>query len=195
MMLQQRSDAPPLLPYTDVSVLLLSWENDSAVDTEAISSLQHTLQSDYKYNTTSWQIPAVSNPSIKLGVQMASFLEHARPNHLLIIYYAGRAYLGCDDHIYWAEYVSPPLLSYQTTHRAHCHLVTLGMTLQGSAGMAYAACLKMPSQISCYFLTPALLPSLFPRVTAVASSKSFPRIYRIQPCPAFRRLPVSLLAP
>jgi hypothetical protein len=105
MIIQQRAEAPRSSSYTDVSVLLLSWENDSTVDTEAISSLQRTLQSDYKYNATSWQIPAVSNPSIKLGVQMASFLEHACPNHLLIIYYMGRAYLGYDDHIYWAEYV------------------------------------------------------------------------------------------
>jgi hypothetical protein len=44
----------------------------------------------------------VPNPSIKLGVQMASFLEHARPNHLLIIYYAGYGYVGADNQLYWA---------------------------------------------------------------------------------------------
>lgn len=102
MLLQRHSDLSPPSPYTDVSVLLLSWEQGSAVDAEAIASLERTLHSDYGYHTTSWQIPAVCNPSIKLGVQMASFLEHARPNHLLIIYYAGRAYVGSDDNLYWA---------------------------------------------------------------------------------------------
>lgn len=101
MLLQRHSDPSPS-PYTDVSVLLLSWEHDPAVDSEAIASLEHTLKSDYNYHTSSWQIPAVRNPSIKLGVQMASFLEQARPNHLLIIYYAGRAYVGCDGNLYWA---------------------------------------------------------------------------------------------
>lgn len=67
-----------------------------------VAALDQLLQNKYNYTTQRWQIPTVPNPSIKLGVQMASFLENARPNHLLIIYYAGYGYLGADGHMYWA---------------------------------------------------------------------------------------------
>jgi hypothetical protein len=57
----------------------------------------------YNYQTDKWTIPSVPNPSIKLGVQIASFLDNARPDHLLIIYYAGHGYLGTDNQLYWAR--------------------------------------------------------------------------------------------
>lgn len=87
--------------YSDVSVLLLSWEEDLAFRDD-LAALAQVLQKQYNYGTQAWQIPTVANPSIKLGVQMASFLEHARSNHLLIIYYAGHSYMGSDGHLYWA---------------------------------------------------------------------------------------------
>lgn len=86
-----------------------------------------------------------------------------------------------------------PLVVYDSSH-SH-YVVTLDMTLQSSGGMASAACLKMPSQISCCFSTRAPFLSRFPRVAAMASSKSLPRIYRLQACPAFLPLLASLLAP
>lgn len=100
-------------PYTSVSVLLLRWEEDTTVEPELLS-LEGVLRDQYNYHTERWNIPTVANPSIKLGVQMASFLENARPDHLLIIYYAGHGYVGQDDQLYWARLVliAPPFGSF-----------------------------------------------------------------------------------
>ncbi|KAM3504393.1 hypothetical protein MY10362_003593 [Beauveria mimosiformis] len=87
--------------YTNVSVLLLGWQDDAAA-VDNIRALQQVLDTDYRYHTQTWQIPTVANPSIKLGMQMASFLEHARPDQLLIIYYSGHGYVGSDGQLYWA---------------------------------------------------------------------------------------------
>ncbi|KAJ9141751.1 Zinc finger and BTB domain-containing protein 11 [Pleurostoma richardsiae] len=88
-------------PYTSVSVLLLRWEEDTSVEQD-LATLEKVFRERYNYHTDTWSIPTVPNPSIKLGVQMASFLEHARPDHLLIIYYAGYGYVGADNQLYWA---------------------------------------------------------------------------------------------
>jgi hypothetical protein len=88
--------------YADVTVLMLRWEEDTAVEDDLLA-LEKVFRERYNYNTTKWQIPTVPNPSIKLGVQMASFLEDARPDHLLVIYYAGHGYVDPDNHLYWAR--------------------------------------------------------------------------------------------
>ncbi|KAG6113799.1 hypothetical protein E4U14_001627 [Claviceps sp. LM454 group G7] len=98
MLIQRQTERPP---YSHVSVLLLSWEDDPSMDQD-VAAFEAILRSRYNYVTRRWQIPTVPNPSIKLGVQMASFLENARPNHLLIIYYAGHGFVGSDGHLYWA---------------------------------------------------------------------------------------------
>ncbi|EHK44540.1 hypothetical protein TRIATDRAFT_36276 [Trichoderma atroviride IMI 206040] len=98
MLIQRQTERPP---HSDVSVLLLNWEEDRTVD-EDVVAMEQVMQKQYGFNTQRWQIPTVPNPSIKLGVQMASFLENARPNHLLIIYYAGYGYAGPDGQLYWA---------------------------------------------------------------------------------------------
>ena len=87
--------------YTSVSVLLLRWEEDTSVDQD-LAAPEKVFREKYNYHTDRWSIPTVPNPSIKLGVQMASFLEHARSDHLLIIYYAGYGYVGADNQLYWA---------------------------------------------------------------------------------------------
>lgn len=102
MMIQRSAERAP---YTSVSVLLLRWEEDTSVEAELIA-LEGVLHDQYNYRTERWNIPTVANPSIKLGVQMASFLENARPDHLLIIYYAGHGYAGADNQLYWARLVS-----------------------------------------------------------------------------------------
>jgi hypothetical protein len=98
MLIQRQTER---MPYSNVSVLLLRWEEDLSVNDD-LGDLEQLLQNKYNYNTQRWHIPTVPNPSIKLGVQMASFLENARPNHLLIIYYAGHGYVGTDGQLYWA---------------------------------------------------------------------------------------------
>ncbi|KAG6009014.1 hypothetical protein E4U21_003345 [Claviceps maximensis] len=98
MLIQRQTERPP---YSHVSVLLLSWAEDPSVD-EDVTAFEAILHNKYNYATRRWQIPTLPNPSIKLGVQMASFLENARPNHLFIIYYAGHGFVGGDGHLYWA---------------------------------------------------------------------------------------------
>jgi len=87
--------------HTSVSVLMLRWEEDHTV-VEDINALEKVFKEQYNYHTDKWAIPTVPNPSIKLGVRIASFLDNARPDHLLIIYYAGHGYVGPDNQLYWA---------------------------------------------------------------------------------------------
>lgn len=98
MLIQRQTERPS---YADVSVLLLKWDEDKSADDD-LAALEDVFQKQFKYQTQRWNIPTVANPTIKLGVQMASFLEHARPNHLLIIYYIGHGFVGADGQLYWA---------------------------------------------------------------------------------------------
>ncbi|TQW11313.1 C2H2 finger domain protein [Cordyceps javanica] len=100
-MLINRQASQTTTCYANVSVLLLGWQDDSAV-LQHIRALQQVFVTEYRYHTQTWQIPTVANPSIKLRMQIASFLEHARPNQLLIIYYSGHGYVGADGQLYWA---------------------------------------------------------------------------------------------
>ncbi|KAK3941273.1 zinc finger Y-chromosomal protein 1 [Diplogelasinospora grovesii] len=88
--------------HTSVSVLMLRWEEDGSVDKDLLA-LEKVFRERYNYHVDRWQIPATPNPSIKLGAQIISFLEHARPDHLYIIYYAGNSYVGSDGQLYWAS--------------------------------------------------------------------------------------------
>jgi hypothetical protein len=87
--------------YTDVSVLMLRWKDDDQVDHD-LDSLEKLFQNQYHFRTQRWSIPSVANPSSKLGVQMDAFLDQAKPDHLLIIYYAGHGYIGSDGQQFWA---------------------------------------------------------------------------------------------
>lgn len=91
--------------YKNASVLLLRWEEDTAMERELLA-LEKVFHERYNYHTDKWAIPTCPNPSIKLSVQMASFIEHARSDHLLIIYYAGHSYVGADKQVYWARCVT-----------------------------------------------------------------------------------------
>ncbi|RDW62598.1 hypothetical protein BP5796_10900 [Coleophoma crateriformis] len=88
-------------PYTSVSVLLLRWEDDPTFEQDLLQ-LQQVFRDRYNYRTESWQIPSCPNPSVKLTMQMAQHIEHARADHLLIVYYAGYGFVGSDHHLYWA---------------------------------------------------------------------------------------------
>ncbi|KAI0134252.1 hypothetical protein BJ170DRAFT_679157 [Xylariales sp. AK1849] len=89
-------------PYSNVSVLILRWEEDDASDQE-LTALEQVLRERYNYRTDRWNIPTVPNPSVKLGVYMASFLERAAPDHLLIVFYVGHGYVGADNELFWAS--------------------------------------------------------------------------------------------
>lgn len=99
MLIQRQTERPQ---YSDVSVLMLKWEGDDAVE-EDLTALEALLRNHYHFHTDRWQIPSCPNPSVKLGVQIASFLDNSKPDHLLIIYYAGHGYVGPDGQLYWAR--------------------------------------------------------------------------------------------
>ena len=98
MLIQQQSERPG---HSEVSVLLLKWEDDTAVSSD-LNALKELLENRFRYQTRQWHIPSAKNSSIKLGVQLASFIENANPNQLLVIYYAGYGYIGNDKELYWA---------------------------------------------------------------------------------------------
>lgn len=89
--------------YTDVSVLMLGWEGVDSSGEDHLNAIEKLFQTTYHFRTQRWQIPSCPNPSIKLGVQIAEFLENPRSDHLLIIYYAGHGYVGSDGQLYWAR--------------------------------------------------------------------------------------------
>jgi hypothetical protein len=90
-------------PYTSVSVLLLRWEDDLSAEQDVLQ-LQKVFRERFNYRTESWCIPSSPNPSVKLTMQMAQHIEYARPDHLLIVYYAGYGFVSSDCHLYWAWY-------------------------------------------------------------------------------------------
>ncbi|TQV90092.1 C2H2 finger domain-containing protein [Cordyceps javanica] len=100
-MLINRQGAQPSTSYTNVSVLSLGWQNDSAA-LENIRVLQQVFVTKYRYYTQTWQIPTLPGASLKLETRIASFLENAPPKHLLIIYYSGHGYRASDGQLYWA---------------------------------------------------------------------------------------------
>ncbi|KAJ3560538.1 hypothetical protein NPX13_g9267 [Xylaria arbuscula] len=89
-------------PHTQVSVLLLRWEDDTATELDLVA-LEQVLRERYTYGTDRWVIPAIPNASMKLGVRLTSFLESASPDHLLIIHYAGHSFVATDKQLYWAS--------------------------------------------------------------------------------------------
>lgn len=88
-------------PYTSVSVLLLRWEDDLSVE-EDVNALLKIFREQYNYETESWCIPSTPNPSVKLTMQMGQYIDFARQDHLLIVYYAGYGFVGSDHNLYWA---------------------------------------------------------------------------------------------
>ncbi|OAA61951.1 Zinc finger, C2H2 [Niveomyces insectorum RCEF 264] len=90
------------LPYARVSALLLKWDEDVGRGGGHIASLEHVLRDRYNFHTERWNIPAVANPSAKLSVRIADFVNQAGADHLLIIYYVGHGYIGSDNQLYWA---------------------------------------------------------------------------------------------
>jgi len=88
-------------PYSTVSVLLLRWEDDTTHE-EDLLSLEGVFRDRFNYQTESWAIPTGGNSFSKLAAQMAQQIQNARPDHLLIVYYAGYGFVASDHNLYWA---------------------------------------------------------------------------------------------
>ena len=86
---------PRKLPrYSEVHVLLLSWEDDNLGVITEVSELQDVFRQVYCYDVEEWRIP--SDHCYKaLRKQITRFLnEFEDMNNLLIIYYGGRTYIS-----------------------------------------------------------------------------------------------------
>ncbi|CAK7215087.1 hypothetical protein SEUCBS140593_002412 [Sporothrix eucalyptigena] len=89
------------LPYAKVSALLLKWDEDVTASTE-LSSLERVLRDRYNFTTERWGIPSIADPGALLSSRIASFLDHASVDHLLIIYYVGYGHNSLDNQLYWS---------------------------------------------------------------------------------------------
>ncbi|KAF3000506.1 hypothetical protein E8E14_006247 [Neopestalotiopsis sp. 37M] len=109
-------------PYNNVSVLILKWEDEviekgeeeeeeedkddieqRAAAQAELATFEQLLRERYNFRTERYNIPAVASASIKLGIRVQNFLERQALDHLLIVYYAGHAYVGMDNQLFWAS--------------------------------------------------------------------------------------------
>lgn len=91
--------------YSDIQVLILSWEDDDLGVYKEIDVLHETFRELYNYQVTEWLIPKLK-PERKLSLQIGEFLDkHDSKENLLIIYYAGHGFLNDQRVPMWAAYV------------------------------------------------------------------------------------------
>jgi hypothetical protein len=76
--------------YTEVHVLMLSWEIDDLDVILELRQLEAIFTASYHYAVESWKIPH-EKPTTRLQIRLTEFLKHDGPETLLIVYYAGHA--------------------------------------------------------------------------------------------------------
>src|SRR4051812_10660201 len=76
--------------YTEVHVLLLSWEADNMGVSSELESLRRIFSDFYYFETQTYRIPS-EKPGQKTQARIMRFLEYDGPSSLLIVYYAGHA--------------------------------------------------------------------------------------------------------
>ena len=86
---------PKRLPrYTEVHVLLLSWEDDNLGVITEVLELQDVFRQVYSYEVEEWRIPSAHSYKA-LRKQITGFLnEFEHKDNLLIVYYGGRTYIS-----------------------------------------------------------------------------------------------------
>jgi hypothetical protein len=92
--------------YTDVHVLMLSWEDVDPklpVDLE-MDPLFDVFQNMYNFRTETWQIPNLRSQR-RVNDRVTEFLGDESKEHLKIVYYAGHACLSSNRLLSWTKYV------------------------------------------------------------------------------------------
>lgn len=87
--------------YSDVSVLLLSWENDDLGVATEISELDSVFRTVYRYRTDQWRIPSIQPHIALLRRILDSVIESASSDRLLIVYYGGHGYMNEQRDCVW----------------------------------------------------------------------------------------------
>ncbi|KAF1846336.1 uncharacterized protein K460DRAFT_356027 [Cucurbitaria berberidis CBS 394.84] len=93
--------------YSDVKVLILSWEDDDLGVYREIEDLKRTFCDLFHYEVTEWWIPQ-HKPERKLNLEVGKFLErYDSKDRLLIVYYAGHGFLNEQRVPMWAANRGP----------------------------------------------------------------------------------------
>jgi hypothetical protein len=76
--------------YTNVQVLLLSWEDDDLGVSAEIKPLKRLFEERYYFGVEEYKIPSIK-PDPVLTRRVLEFLDHDSKETLLILYYGGHA--------------------------------------------------------------------------------------------------------
>jgi hypothetical protein len=76
--------------YTNVQVLLLSWEDDDLGVSAEIEPLKRLFKERYYFSVEEYKIPSIK-PDPALTRRVLKFLDHDDKETLLILYYGGHA--------------------------------------------------------------------------------------------------------
>ncbi|KAL8649045.1 MAG: hypothetical protein Q9226_005742 [Calogaya cf. arnoldii] len=80
--------------YTDVNVILLSWEDDDLRVVTEISELDHVFRYLYGYKTEQWKIPSIQSHIALVRRILDLLAVSASRDKLSIVYYGGHGYMG-----------------------------------------------------------------------------------------------------
>ncbi|KAI4286207.1 MAG: hypothetical protein L6R38_000103 [Xanthoria sp. 2 TBL-2021] len=92
--------------YTDVKVLLLSWEDDDLGVATEISELDDVFRYVYGYTTDQWKIPSTQSHIALVRRILDLLADSASRDKLLIVYYGGHAYMNDQRNCVWLSQVS-----------------------------------------------------------------------------------------
>ncbi|KAL8936126.1 MAG: hypothetical protein Q9216_005093 [Gyalolechia sp. 2 TL-2023] len=87
--------------YTDVYVLLISWEDDDLGVATEVDELEILFRQLYQYKTDHWKIPSTKSHNAVVRRIMQSLEEFESIDKLLIVYYGGHGYMNEDRQCVW----------------------------------------------------------------------------------------------
>ena len=88
--------------YTNVHVLLLSWEDDNLGVMKEVRELEKVFADTYNYHTERFQIPS-SRSHNSLARRLTAFLDDFEGSkNLLIVYYGGHGFMNDDRQCLWS---------------------------------------------------------------------------------------------
>ena len=101
--------------YTNVDVLLLSWEDDDLGVATEIQELDDVFHQVYGYKTEQWKIPSIQSHIALVRRILDSLADSASRDRLSIVYYGGHGYMSHQRDCVWLSQV------YQTPFRLPCY--------------------------------------------------------------------------
>jgi hypothetical protein len=144
------------IKYSQVHVLLLSWEADDLGVGEEIKGLRHVFRDRFNFQVQLYQIPSLK-PDKELKRRVLDFLDLDSKDTLLIVYYGGHAKRGLhsSDSPIWFAYgilhCRGVLLAYYSTEPEKILLYRFLLA-------AYNLCLKRQTQTFSYCLIVVIQP-------------------------------------